>query len=98
MSTTAIKPLVDGSTFSNPYIIKIEKHRSTNEFNRDNLPSFYLLLFNNLKEENMIQFNGSQELPKESYKYYYYITISDKTYVFANQDIGIANISYNKKK
>ncbi|MBR6073219.1 MAG: hypothetical protein IKP76_02735 [Bacilli bacterium] len=97
---SSIKPLIDGTEFNNTFSLKIDKLRSyrDDEINRDNLPSYYLVSFNNLTDNNIIQFNGNNELKKEEYKYLYYINTSNKTYVFATDDISIGNASYNKKK
>ena len=97
---SSIKPLSDGTEFNNTYSLKIDKLRSyrDDEINRDNLPSYYLVSFNNLTDNNVIQFNGTNELKKEEYKYLYYINVSNKTYIFATDDISIGNASYNKKK
>ena len=100
VSTTSIKPLVEGSTFSDTYSFKIDKHRSSynDDINRDVLPSFYLISINNKDNFNMIQFSGTSELAKENYKYMYYIGFSNKTYILATSDISIGNITYNNKK
>ena len=100
VATTSIKPIEEGTTFSNTYQLKVDKIRSSKDdpINRDILASYYLLSFNNLSDENVIQFNGLNELKKEDYKYLYYINGSNKTYIFTYEDISIGNASYNKKK
>lgn len=99
VASSSVKPLEENEIISNTYSFTIDKLRQNNneEIIRDLLPSYYLVSINNLSDNNVIQFNSSSELKKEEYKYLYYINSSNKTYIFANENISVGNASYSNK-
>ena len=95
VATTSIRPLVEGTTFSNTYSFRTDKNRSNEG---ESLPTYYLISISDLSDNNIIQFDGLSELEKEEYKEIFYINASNKIYILTNNDISIGNASYNKKK
>ena len=88
----------DDYYFTNAYDITYTSVRGSRRDERANYPSYYLLQFNNLEENNIIEFSGSREIKDENYKDFYHLSFGGKTYLLSENRISIANKHENIKK